>query len=125
MMNAVHPRSDKDQIQNPLDPNWQAPVRMMKEGCGFKRDEENDQHNWADSEEQHGQREESDGKNHFAEMKSRGGAHIEVEVGVMDVMKSPEERYHMHGPVPPPIRVVHQNEGHDHGGPGRNVKPIQ
>ena len=55
MMNAVHARRDKNQVQNPLDPNWQAPVRMMKKCRRLQRNEERDQHNWADPEEHDGQ----------------------------------------------------------------------
>ena len=44
MMNAVHARRDKNQVQNPLDPNWQAPVRMMKQCRRLQRHEEDDQH---------------------------------------------------------------------------------
>src|SRR5882724_8823893 len=107
MMNPVHAGRDEDQVQNSLDPNWQAPVGMMKKCRPLKTDEEHDQHDRTDTEEQHGQREKAGGKDHFAEMESCRGAHVEVEVGVMDIMKSPEKRHHVHGPMPPPIGVVH------------------
>src|SRR6266536_6523824 len=110
MMNAVHPRCDKDQVQNPLQLNRQPPVGMMKERCGLKRNEEHDQHFRADAEEDHCKRKKTDGKNHFAKMKSRGSAHIEIEIGVMHVMKTPEDRYHVIGPMPPPVGIIHQQK---------------
>jgi len=103
----MHPRRDEDQVQNPLNMNWQAPVGMMKKcGC-LKSGEEHDEHDRTDTEEHHDKREKAGRKDHFAEVKSRGRAHIEVQVRVMHIMKSPEERHHVHRPVPPPIGVVH------------------
>src|SRR5438874_8967024 len=98
---------------------------MMKQCRGLKRHEEDDQHDRADSEQDHCQRKKADGKDHFAEMKSCSGAHIEVEIGMMHVMKSPEDRDHVHGPVPPPVGVVHQKEGGDHNRPDWKMEPIQ
>src|SRR6266849_11138716 len=105
MMNPVHSRRDDEQVQNPFELNRQSPVGMMKECCDLECDEEHDQHYRGDAEEHHYKRKKSDGKNHFAEVKSRGGAHVEVEIGVMHIMKSPEERDHVIGPMPPPVRI--------------------
>src|SRR5882724_12783504 len=102
MMDPVHARRDDDQIQNPLQFNRQTPIGMMKERFGLKRDKEHDQHYWADAEDQDRKRKKADGKNHFAKVESRGRSHIEVEIGVMHIMKTPEERHHVIGPMPPP-----------------------
>src|SRR5215471_19598358 len=111
MMNSMHARRDEGQVQNPFDLNWQTPVGMMKKCRCLKAAEEHDQHQRTDTEDHHGEREKAGGKNHFAEVKSRGRAHIEIQVGVMHIMKSPEKRNHMQGPVPPPISVIHQKKG--------------
>src|SRR6266513_770064 len=124
-MDAVHAWCDKDQIQNPLDADWQSPVGMMKQCGRLECNKKDDQHDWPNSEQDRCQREKTDGKNHFAEVKSRGGAHIEIEIGVMHVMKSPKDRDHVHGPVPPPVGVVHQKECCDHDRPGWKMQPIQ
>ena len=58
-------------------------------------------------------------------MKSRGGADIEVEIGVMHVMEPPEEWDHVIGPMPPPIGVIHQEERRDPSDPSGKGKPIQ
>src|SRR5438034_4111074 len=91
MMNAVHARRDDDQIQNPFVLNRQTPVGMMKECSGFKGDEEHDQHYGCDPEDQDRNRKKSNRKDHFAEMKSRSSAYVEIEIGVMHVMETPEE----------------------------------
>src|SRR5262249_7136679 len=102
----------------------QTPVGMMKEGLGFERDEEHDQHYRCDAKERYREGKKTDGQNHLAEMKSRCGCHIEVEIGVVHVMKSPEERHHVHGVVPPPIGVIHQQKRGDSTDPKRESKPV-
>jgi hypothetical protein len=78
MMDAVHARCDEDQVQNSFHPNWQAPIRMMKQCGRLKGNEENHQQDWTNPEQDHRQGKKADGKNHFAKVKSRGGAYIEV-----------------------------------------------
>src|SRR6266542_3193942 len=108
MMNAVHPRSYNDQVQEPLDLNWQPPVRMVKQSSNLECDKEDHQHYRVDAKDHHSERKKADGKDHFAEMESRSSAHVHVEVGVMHVMKPPEQRHHVVAPVPPPVGVIHQ-----------------
>src|SRR6266508_1292209 len=67
----------------------------------------------------------ADGKNHFAEMKSCCGCHIEVKIGVVHVMKPPEDWDHVVGPMPPPIGVIHQEERRDDSGPAGEWEPGQ
>ena len=107
-MNPMHPRSDHDVIQNAFEPKRQPPIGMMKKRGGFESNKENEQHHGRDTEEKNSQGEERDGKHHFAKMESRGGGDIEIKVGVMDVMKAPEQRHHVIDVVPPPIGVIHQ-----------------
>src|SRR6266571_613441 len=125
MMNAVHSRRDDDQVQNPFELNRQPPVGMMKECCGLECDEEHDQHYRGDAEEHHCKRKKPDGKNHLAEMEPRGGADIEVEIRVMHIMKSPEERDHVISPMPPPVRIIHQQKCRDASGPSGQNNPVQ
>src|SRR5260370_33068751 len=125
MMDRVHSRRNDDQVQNPFEFNRQSPVGMMKECRGFECDEEHDQHYRADAEKHHSKRKKSDRKNHFAEMESRGGAHIEVEICMMYVMESPEERDHVIGPLPPPVSVIHQQKRGDASGPSGHSDPVQ
>ena len=58
-------------------------------------------------------------------MEPRGGGHVEIEIGVMHIMKSPEKRNHVIGPVPPPIGVIHQQKRRDTGDPSRQTEPVQ
>ena len=98
---------------------------MMKKCCCFQAQEKNKQHERRDPESHDGQREESNGKNHFAEMKSRCRAHIEVEIGMVDVMEPPKERDHMVGPMPPPIGVIHEQKGRDPDNQSWQTQPVQ
>src|SRR5947208_11815361 len=102
MMNPVHARRHDDQIQNSFELDRQTPVGMMKERCTFECHEKHDKHQWRDAKDHHRKGKKSDRENHFAEMKSRCGRYIEVEVGVMHIMKPPEEVDHVVGPMPPP-----------------------
>jgi len=123
-MNPVHARRDDDQVQNPFDLNRQTPVRMMKKCRGFQGDEERDQHAWSDAEHRHCEREKSNGKDHLAKVESRGSAYIEIKIGVMHVMKPPEDWNHVVRPMPPPVGVIHQQEGSDSSNPKRQGKPV-
>ena len=112
-------------IQNALEPDRQPPVGMMKECRSFECDKEHKEHYRGDAEDHYCDRKETDGKNHFAEMESRGGADVEIEIGVMHVMKSPEERHHVIGPMPPPIGVIHQQKRSDASSPSGQSDPVQ
>src|SRR5207253_9347583 len=101
MMNAVHARRHNDQIQNSFELDRQSPVGMMKERRGLECDEEHDQHYRRDAKERHRKGKKANRENHFAEMKSCCGCHIEVEIGVVHVMKAPEDWDHVVGPMPP------------------------
>src|SRR5260370_12636254 len=97
---------------------------MMKERRGFESDEENNEHDLRDAEENDCERKKSDREKHLAKMKARGRADVEVEVGMMDVVKSPEERDHMIDPMPPPIDIVHEKiHGYD-GNQSHRFYPI-
>ena len=121
----MHPRRDDNEIQNAFEPDREPPVGMMKECRRFEADEENQKHYRRDAEDHHCKRKKADGKNHLAEMESRGSAHVEVEIGVMHVMKSPEERHHVIGPMPPPVGVIHQKKGRDDSSPSGEANPVQ
>ena len=103
----------------------QPPVGVMKECRSFECDKEHKEHYRGDAEDHYCDRKETDGKNHLAEMESRGGAYVEVEIGVMHVMKSPEERQHVIGPMPPPVGVIHQQKGRDESSPSGEANPVQ
>src|ERR1700742_208716 len=97
---------------------------MMKKCRGLQSDKERDQHNWRDAEHSHCEREKSNGKNHLAKVESRRGAYIEIEISVMHVMKSPEERNHVVRPMPPPIGIIHQQKRSDASNPKRQSEPV-
>src|SRR5438477_12164444 len=124
VMNSVHAWSYNDRVQDTLETDGQSPVRMMKECCHFEAKEKNEQHDRRDPESDDGQCEESNGKNHFAEMKSSCRAHIEVEVGMVHIVEPPKERDHVVGPMPPPIGVVHEQKGCDCASPCRQRQPV-
>src|SRR6266567_6807878 len=124
-MNSVHARRYNDQVQDTLETDGQSPVRMMKKCCHFEAQKKNEQHDRRDPESHDCQREEANGKNHFAEMKSRCRAHIEVEVGMVHIVEPPKERDHMVGPMPPPVCVVHEQKCCDCASPDRQRQPVQ
>src|SRR5437667_11933645 len=124
-MYADQSAHDEDQIHNPYELNRKSPVGMMKQLCGFEGDEENQEHHGRDAEDHDCDREKADRKNHLAEMESCGSTDVEIKIGVMHVMKSPEERNHMIRPMPPPVGIIHQQERRDTRGPSRQSKPVQ
>src|SRR2546428_13443818 len=124
MMNPVHARRHDYQVQNPLEVYRQSPVGMMKECRGLKRDEKHDQHGWTDAKDGHREGKKADGKNHFAKVESCSGRHVEIQISVMHVMKSPEDWDHVVGPMPPPIGVIQQQERRDGSDPKRKSNPV-
>src|SRR6266508_1232609 len=97
---------------------------MMKEGRSFKCDKECDEHYRCDAKDHHCHRKKSDRKNHLTKMESRGSAYIEIKIGVMHVMESPEEGNHMVRPMPPPVGVIHQKKRSDASDQKRHAKPV-
>ena len=97
----------------------------MKERRRLKRNKENKQHNWSNAKKRDGERQKTDREKHLAEMKSRGRAHVEIEIGMMDVMESPEEGNHVIGPVPPPIGIIHEQKCGDASDPSGHHQPVQ
>src|SRR6266481_2154209 len=124
MMNAVHARRHDHQIQDPFEFDRQSPVGMMKECCSLQGDKECDQHYGSNAKDQNCERKKTDRKNHLAEVKSRGRSHIEVKIGMMHIVKTPEDRHHVIGPMPPPVRVIHHEKGSDDSGPCRESEPV-
>src|SRR6266498_4064325 len=58
-------------------------------------------------------------------MEPRGSGHVQVQIGVVHVMKPPEDWNHVVGPMPPPIGVIHQEERRDPSDPLGKCKQIQ
>ena len=125
MMNAVHPRRDDNQVKTAFELDRQPPVRMMKQRRGFEGDEKNEEQHWRDPENQDSKRKKPDREKHLAEMKSRRGADIHIQIGVVHVMESPEERNHVIGPMPPPVGIIHQQKRSDASGPPGRSDPVQ
>src|SRR5260370_7284450 len=98
---------------------------MMEEWRRFEGDEENNEQHRRDAKENDGKRKKADREKHFAEMKSRGGANIKIEVSMVDIVKSPEERDHVIDPMPPPIRVIHEQKRGDQCQRRWQLPPIQ
>src|SRR4029450_11129399 len=124
MMNAVHPRSYNDQIQNAFESDRKPPVGMMKEGLGFKGEEKNKEHYRSNAENQDSKRKKPHRERNFTEVKSRGGADIHIQIGVVHVMESPEERNHVIGPMPPPVSVIHEQKCSGPSGPSGQSDPV-
>ncbi len=58
-------------------------------------------------------------------MEAGRGAHVHVEIGVVDIMEAPEEGDHVIGPVPPPVGIIHEKKTRDCAPPIRQVDPVQ
>src|SRR4029450_1740024 len=103
MMNSMHTGRYNDQVQDSFDLNRQPPVRMVEKSGSLECNEKDHQHYWSNTKNHYCQRKKADRKDHLTKMESRRSANVEIEIGVMHVMKSPEERNHMVRPMPPPI----------------------
>src|SRR5438874_1834248 len=125
MMYAVHSRRDDYGIENAFEPDRQAPVGMMKQRRAFEGDKETQQRNWSDAKDEDSDREKSGRENHLAKVKTRRRAYVHVQVGVMNVVKSPEQRNHVVRPMPPPIGIIHKQKCRDDPGPTRKRDPAK
>jgi hypothetical protein len=94
---------------------------MVKERGGLEGDKENEQHDRGNAEDNNGERQEPDREEHFAEVESRGRADVEVEIGVVDVVKPPEKRDHVISVMPPPVSVIHEQIRGDESNPSRRL----
>lgn len=58
-------------------------------------------------------------------MKPAGGAHVHVEIGVMHIVKAPEEGRQVHEHVPPVIGVIVKQHAGDHRERSMQTKPVE
>lgn len=58
-------------------------------------------------------------------MEPRRRRYIHIQIGVMDVVKSPKERDHVIGPMPPPVSVIHQDKRNGGSDPSGQAQPVQ
>ena len=97
VMDAMHAGRDDDAVERAFDGERQTPVGMVKERCRFEDQFEDEIEERSDSENQDDDQAKWDRENDFSEVKARRGAHIEIEVGMVDVVKAPEKRDSMYG----------------------------
>ena len=98
---------------------------MMKNAGRFEHDLEDQINQRRYPEENDHEQPEGKRERDLAEMKTCRCRYIEVEVGVVDVMKAPEERDAVHRVVPPVIRPIHQQKRHDSRGDSRQLDPVE
>src|SRR3954469_10117765 len=98
---------------------------MVKHRRGFEHNLEHEIDQRRDPGQDHDQNPERDRKQNLAEMKSRRRSHIEVEIGMVDVMETPKEWQSMIRPVPPVIRPTHEEKRHDCAEEWRQMDPVQ
>jgi hypothetical protein len=65
---------------------------MVKTGCGLECDKENREGQRSDAKEEQDERKKTDGEKDLAEMETGGGGYVHIEIGVMNIMKSPKQR---------------------------------
>ena len=89
MVNTVHPRRDQDQVEQPLNPNRQADVAVVKQRVGLKQQFVTQKHPRRQTDETDLYHTEPGRERHLSKMEPEGRRDVEIGVDVMDVMKSP------------------------------------
>src|SRR5947207_6776075 len=98
---------------------------MMEETGRFEHDFKDQVDQRGNSEKNNHEEPKRDRKKNLTEMKARGGAHIEVEIGVMDVVKTPEQGNAMSRIMPPVVGPIHQEECDDGSDKPWQFDPIE
>src|SRR4051812_5548616 len=97
---------------------------MKSDGAFEQNDEVNKRPRTDPGEEDH-HRKKSSRKKHLAEVETSGGGDVEIEIGVMNIMKAPEKRNDVVCPVPPPVGVIQQKKPARNRNPSRQPQPVQ
>lgn len=125
MMDAVHPRRDQQMIQDSLHPNRQTPIGMLEHIRCFEHDLENNQRPKINPEQRDYYDAEGHGENYLAEMEARSSANVHVEIGVVNIVKTPKHRNEMQTDVPPPVGVIHHQHAKRDREPARRRQEME
>ena len=98
---------------------------MVKDAGRFKHDLEHEINQRRNSHQHDEQQPKRQRQHNLAEMEPRRRGHIQIEIGVVNVMKPLEERDAVHRPMPPVVRPIHQQKCDDCGDDGRELEPVQ
>lgn len=107
VMNTVHAWCDDNVVQEALEPDRQAPVRVFEEISRFEKKLEDDQSPKVDAEERDDGDTKRNRQDNFAKVKAHSGTHVHVEIAMMHIVKTPHERDEVQRYVPPPIQIIH------------------
>lgn len=125
MMQSVHARGHDDPVEKSVDSVGKSNVRMMELGGSDHERFEQDPRERIHADEDDLCRPKWHGERQFSHVKPRSGAHVEVQVRVMDIVESPEKRQAVVPPVPEVKGVVHQQESCDNVERLAEMKPRQ
>src|SRR5262249_52287175 len=95
MVDPVHVRSDQHQAQQPVQPAGQAQVAVVEHGGGVEQYFKDEYGQGGGAQKDHNRQFDAPGKQDFQGVEAQPGRHIEIQVGMVDQMKPPEERHGM------------------------------
>jgi GGDEF domain-containing protein len=110
MMNPVHARRHDQPHEETLDAKRKPRVAVMEQD---RREEDRltqPERLRIDADDDHLRRADRNRKRQLAEVKAQSRRGVEIAIDVMDEMESPDERHAVTRPMPPPQRVVEQDD---------------
>jgi hypothetical protein len=99
---------DDDAIEPALEAERQPRIRMMEKDCAFKHELVDDEGRRVKADQHDKPNAERHREQDLAEVKPYRGAHIEIQIGVVDVVKTPKEADAMRRHVPPVVGPIHE-----------------
>src|SRR2546423_4631462 len=98
---------------------------MMENAGRFKNDFEDQINQWRNSQEHHYEKAERNRKKNLAEVEACRGGYVEVEIGMVNIVETPEQRDAMGRVMPPVIRPIHEEKRHDRRHDPGQLEPVQ
>ena len=119
VMRRVHARRRHDPRQPPLQRVTQRRVRMVEEHRGNREALPRRQHRGRDADDHHLRRAPRNRGGDLTGVEPEPGRGVEVQIDVVDEMKTPQPRHPVHQDVPQIQRVVEQRQRDQPAEPGR------
>ena len=103
----MHARSDEHQIEQAFGAERKPNVAVVKEHLNLKNELIDSKCPRRRADETHLKKTENDRERDLTEMEAEGGGNIQIRIGVMDIVKTPEKRHSMVSQVPIIERQIH------------------
>lgn len=124
MVNTMSTRRHDETAEHALERKRESEIAVVKLSRGFEADLVDQCGHGTGSDDEYLKGSNAHAEKHFAKMKTKRGRHIQIEIAVVHIVKTPEERHLMIEPVPTVHGIIEQQKRADHPDRARKAEPV-